>query len=143
MSSKEVGFARGIFERIARVQFNSLDILPPLAEIFISSSLETAFESLKFTARKRFFRIRRVWNLFSFLSRRPRIEPVSLENDGSLSKSLVQDSRGCTDEIPETMIQRILLLFFFFLRAREEFEKVASMESETKAVECFKLLTNS
>lgn len=142
MSSKEVGFARGIFERIARVQFNSLDILSPLAEIFISSSLETAFESLKFTARKRFFRIRRVWNLFSFLSRRPRIEPVSLENDGSPSKSLVQDSRGCTDEIPETMIQRILLLFFF-LRAREEFEKVASMESETKAVECFKLLTNS
>lgn len=120
----------------------ALDILPPLAEIFISSSLETAFESLKFTARKRFFRIRRVWNLFSFLSRRPRIEPVSLENDGSSSKSLVQDSRGCTDEIPGTMIQRILLLFFF-LRAREEFEKVASMESETKAVECFKLLTNS
>lgn len=63
----------------------ALDILPPLAEIFISSRLEPAFESLKFTAeRKRFF-VSPVWNLFllsspAVLVSSPR---VSLENDGS------------------------------------------------------------
>lgn len=113
MSSKEVGFARGIFERIARVQFNSLDILSPLAEIFISSSLETAFESLKFTARKRFFRIRRVWNLFSFLSRRPRIEPVSLENDGSLKIARSRLKRMYRRNTGDYDTANFIIIFFF------------------------------
>lgn len=74
--------------------------------------------------------------IFFPFSPRPRIEATSLENDGSPSKSLAQDSRGNTDEIPG--IRRIFFLFF-----TSNLKKLpASMEFETKAVGCFKLLMN-
>lgn len=117
----------------------ALDILPPLAEIFISSRLEPAFESLKFTAeRKRFFRIPRLESFSPFFSRRPRIEPPSFFGKWRLFALKITRSRlkrkGSTDEIPgHDMI-------LFFRSFYERFEKVAclcAIRNEGDALNCW------
>lgn len=118
----------------------ALDILPPLAEIFISSRLEPAFESLKFTAeRKRFF-VSPVWNLF-LLS----LPPSSYRAPEFLWKMTVRPENHSFFKTQEegkhrrNTGARYDFIFSFFLRA---IWKSCLPLCDPKRRGCFKLLMN-
>lgn len=124
----------GIFERIARVQFNSFGYPSSSCWNFYLIASRACLWILEIHGGKEtFFRIPRLESFSPFspvvLVSSPR---VSLENDGcSPWKSLVQDSRG--REAPTKY--RGTIWFYFFVLFTSDLKKLpASVRSETKGM---------
>lgn len=129
----------GIFERIARVQFNSFGYPSSSCWNFYLIASRACLWILEIHGGKEtFFRIPRLESFSPFFSRRPRIEPPSFFGKWRLFALKITRSRlkrkGSTDEIPgHDMI-------LFFRSFYERFEKVAclcAIRNEGDALNCW------